>query len=94
MSGASWADENVTDRVADCDPVFVPSFFCLKNQTVEKWGEGNWDQLLGTSATFSSPKASCPPIKNVRDRLVGEKAFVAGLKPGFFILILTDFVVA
>ncbi|MDM8552749.1 hypothetical protein QUF72_21900 [Desulfobacterales bacterium HSG2] len=51
-----WADENVTNRVASCDPVFVPPhFFGPKISRLKNGGEQKRDQLSGTSATFSSP---------------------------------------
>jgi len=41
----NWADENITDRVANCDPVFVPPiFFSLKIRRLQNdrsWNEAN-----------------------------------------------------
>ncbi|QTA84929.1 Uncharacterized protein dnm_009320 [Desulfonema magnum] len=52
----NWADENVTNRAANCDPVFIPHiFYYLKISRLKKTGNRNGISFLIASATFSSP---------------------------------------
>ena len=55
--GVSWADENVTNRVANCDPVFVsPIFFNLKISRLQNSRNKNGISFLRASTTDSSPQ--------------------------------------
>ena len=57
----NWADENVADRVANCDPVFVPPiFFDLKISRLQNGRNKNGISFLRASATDSSPQADAP----------------------------------
>ena len=53
----TWADENVTNRVANCDPVFVsPIFFNLKISRLQNSRNKNGISFLRASTTDSSPQ--------------------------------------
>ncbi|RLC21137.1 MAG: hypothetical protein DRI57_03075 [Deltaproteobacteria bacterium] len=55
--GKLWADENVTNRVANCDPVFVPPiFFNLKISRLQSSRNKNGISFLRASTTDSSPQ--------------------------------------
>ncbi|RLC18473.1 MAG: hypothetical protein DRI57_08420 [Deltaproteobacteria bacterium] len=61
--GISWADENVTNRVANCDPVFVPPiFFNLKISRLQNDRNKNGISFLGASTTDSSPQGYPTPL--------------------------------
>ena len=55
-AGCTWADENVTNRVANCDPVFVPPiFFNLKISRLQNDRNKNGISFLSINNRFITP---------------------------------------
>jgi len=85
------SDENITDRVANYDPVFIPPiFFNLKISLLQNGRNKNRISFLRASTTYSSPQLQTPSGRRDQAARYGKQLGLAEIPLIFFVEHIDD----